>query len=374
MKVPAFLVLLLVAGSPSAPSTVSSLAVERLDVGPEALRWDGPQFVQADKKGRVFLLRGETLTVYPLGRNGQPGEPTRLQAAAPAGFEPAPIAWAAMSPDGGDWLLGSREDGPRHFPAGKEKALPELPQWPSGLGFAGSTPLVAVLPLGRSDSSQPPRLPGENPLLLELSGTNWAMRSRFDYQPPEPGAFERKSLARWANVLGARRLAARAEGRLWVAHVHAYRLELQSPSGRELTSVVVGPDHGRFRDPTDQEKAKLLDSTPQLAGRDLGVVPVYVVVGLGTGRDGCAYLVIRDGGSLFLDRFDPDEGKLERLELTGLEGSNFTVASGQDGLYLAPYDGRAGRYRLTWEALDNSEWNRVEGARVEERPPAEKPR
>jgi hypothetical protein len=359
---PALLVLVSLTASPSSEPT--KISAERLDSDPEALRWDGPQFVQADKKGRVFLLNGETLAVHPLDRKGRPGEPTKLEAAAPAGFEPAPVAWATMSRAGGDWLLGSRQDAPRYFPGGKERALPALPQWPSGLGFAGSSPVVAVLPLGLGETATPPRLPGENPLLLELSGTKWTVRTRFDYQPPEAGAFERKSLSRWVNLLGARRLAERSDGRLWVAHVHAYRLELQSPTGKVLASAQVGPSHGRFRDHTDEERERLLDSAPQLAGKGLGVLPVYVVVGLGADREGRAYLVIQEAGRFFLDRFTPDDSKLERLELTGLEGSNFTLAAGLDGLYLTPYNGLAGRYRIAWETLEVAEWSEVPGAQL----------
>jgi hypothetical protein len=100
------------------------------------------------------------------------------------------------------------------------------------------------------------------------------------------------------------------------------------------------------------------------ARANLGVLPVYVVVGLGTDREGRAYLVIQEAGRLFLDRFTPDDSKLERLELTGLEGSNFTLAAGLDGLYLAPYHGLAGRYRIAWEALEVAEWSEVPGAQL----------
>ncbi|MDX2000094.1 MAG: hypothetical protein SF066_20440, partial [Thermoanaerobaculia bacterium] len=95
---------------------------------------------------------------------------------------------------------------------------------------------------------------------------------------------------------------------------------------------------------------------------------------LGAGRDGRAYLVIQEDGRRFLDRFDPDEGKLERLELRDVEGSNFTLAAGQDGLYLAPYHALAGRYRLDWEALETAEWVPVPGGKVTgQLPPPPKP-
>ncbi len=41
--------------------------------------WKTPRFLQADGKGNLFLLRGDTLDVYPIDR-GVIGKPRRLEA------------------------------------------------------------------------------------------------------------------------------------------------------------------------------------------------------------------------------------------------------------------------------------------------------
>jgi hypothetical protein len=49
------------------------------------------------------LLRTDTLEVFPVGKAGALGNPTKLEAATPLN---APVLGAAMGPGGpGDWLL-----------------------------------------------------------------------------------------------------------------------------------------------------------------------------------------------------------------------------------------------------------------------------
>lgn len=374
MKVPALLLvstLLAVDGRASAPSNEpSQIKPERLDTGADALRWDAGQYLQADRKGRVFVFRADTLGVYPVDAKGQLGEPTRLVVAGSDPNASRRITHAALAPAGDDWLLSPFMGQPLWFPAGREKPLPSLPQHPSAVGFVGSTPVIAVLPLGQGQSASPPTLPGENPLLLELSGTEWRVRTRFDYAEPEAGAFNRQHVSTWARVLGARRLAARGDGKLWVAHVHAYRLELQTSAGRKLVEMQVGPDHGEVRAHSEAEVAEIeaalkSRNLPVGPGASHGLRADPVIIGLAAGRDDRAYLVGRAGGRFFLDRFDPSSGELTRLELTGLEGNNFTLAAGSGALYLASVNGLAGRWRIDWASLEAAEWQRVQGARVD---------
>jgi hypothetical protein len=69
----------------SADSEKKIVAVERFGAAPA---WSGPQKIQADRSGHVFLLQADTLEVYPVGKGGRLGEPAKLEAASPIN-EPA---------------------------------------------------------------------------------------------------------------------------------------------------------------------------------------------------------------------------------------------------------------------------------------------
>jgi hypothetical protein len=94
------LLLLIGVGANAGADDKKALTIERF--GPSPGR-QGPQKVQADKEGHVFVLRTETLEVYPVGKGGELGEPTKLEAASSI---EAPVLDAAMGPGGpGDCLL-----------------------------------------------------------------------------------------------------------------------------------------------------------------------------------------------------------------------------------------------------------------------------
>src|SRR5690349_18259458 len=65
------------------------------------LTWEAPQAIQADAKGRVFVLRGDDLAIYPLRSDGELGEPRRPR--VPAALR-KPFVRAVLSPSG-QWLL-----------------------------------------------------------------------------------------------------------------------------------------------------------------------------------------------------------------------------------------------------------------------------
>ena len=167
--------LLLVASgaAASADSEKKVVAVERFAAAPI---WSGPQKIQADSKGHVFLLRTDTLEVYPVGKGGRLGEPSKLEAASPIN---APVLDAAMGPGGpGDWLLRLPME-VHWFVDGKEKPLPRLTWRPWGVGYLRSTPVVSVLPLhapangtvviqhGKEESAAAPRV-------MALAGDRWS--------------------------------------------------------------------------------------------------------------------------------------------------------------------------------------------------------
>jgi hypothetical protein len=127
-----------------------SPCLRALDVAPlkgtaATLHWDGQQFIQADARGDVFLLRGEPLEVYPLTKSRELGEPVRLDLAVTSGF---PLD-AAMSPDG-NWAvnMGNKI---HYFVDAREVPLPELAPGlkPIFVGFLRGDPVVTVTPMPR---------------------------------------------------------------------------------------------------------------------------------------------------------------------------------------------------------------------------------
>src|SRR5262245_5543548 len=113
-----FAMLLVWAGGAGA----AALTPEPALTGQGAPRWAGSQFVQADRAGRVSVLRGDTLTVYPLTKGGTFGEPVKLQQ-TPGSESEMPLR-AALSPMGDRWLVYSPFS-VRLFVDGEEKSLPD---------------------------------------------------------------------------------------------------------------------------------------------------------------------------------------------------------------------------------------------------------
>src|SRR5436305_6248963 len=79
---------------------LSALNLEPLKGTGKTLQWSAPQFVQADAHGNVFLLRGDTLQVYPILKSHALGDPVRLATTITSG----PLLDAAMSAHGA-WML-----------------------------------------------------------------------------------------------------------------------------------------------------------------------------------------------------------------------------------------------------------------------------
>src|SRR5436853_1482271 len=65
-------------------------------------QWQASQAVQVDRQGRVYLLRSDTIEVYPVLKNGQLDKPVKLEAAGPLD---GPMLDAAMGDGPGDWLI-----------------------------------------------------------------------------------------------------------------------------------------------------------------------------------------------------------------------------------------------------------------------------
>src|SRR6185295_14073859 len=113
---------------PPAPKTEAAPEAEAAAVRPlhfaPGSGWEGQQFLQADKKGRLFLLSGRTLEVFRVTQEGGLEPVMHLAEGAAATPGRLPSVWqAAMSPRG-DWIV---QDGfqPRVFRDGDEESLAE---------------------------------------------------------------------------------------------------------------------------------------------------------------------------------------------------------------------------------------------------------
>jgi hypothetical protein len=343
--------------APAATAPLGSVVAERLRVA------DGDaetrQFLAADKKGRVFVLREESLTAHRLqpGDKLGLGDPIQAPTLDPEGLF---LTGVAMDSEAGAWLFTEAPHQVRLFVAGKEKAVASLDYPVRALAFLAGTPLVAVEPRGLTPRVET-RFPGEFPLLLEYVGSKWVPLVNRWISVEEFRENHRVSNA-WA-----RRLAIGPGDRIFCAHQVRYVVEWFSPGGKPSGRLQVGSGEIRYQPRTAEEKKELAATLPEAMAASLGDErPAYVTKAIAAGRDGRLYLLIaREEGGYALDRLDPTEEKLERLVVEGLEGTGFTLAAGSDGLYAGTIASGEGRWRLSWDSLETAKWSPVPGAKFE---------
>ena len=165
------------------------------------------------------------------------------------------------------------------------------------------------------------------------------------------------------------------EGKLWVGRQYAYRVQRLSSTGRILSEITV--DGGAVQEKkagTGVEiKLHAADANPTEATRsprqEKGTFHAFtaeqVVLDLAIGSDGRLYLLIRlPNGGAALDRFDPGRAVLERVTLRLPASGTFTMAAGRDALYIAAFDGKDGRWKLSWGALEQAQWKPVDSAEI----------
>lgn len=356
-------------------AVIASLALAANGAGPpvqqQALRpetlaepegWAGPRFLDSDKEGRVFLLHAESLTVYALNRHGELKVFDKLEALA-SPDEPEPVLAAAMSRDGGRWLLQVFGQKPlRLFVQRKEKSLPALEYMLGAIGFAGDEPLITVAPL---KLGQPMVLSTSEPapMLQRLVSSQWKTLVE-EILPFERGqdpllAFRTPRQAVFAHG---------AEGSFWMAQRHAYRLRHYSSTGKLLFEIRAGEGKIELRERTTSEQERLEASTA--AAGEQGVrfgqlsrqVAKKAIQAVATSRDGKLFWLVApdatDGKGLALDRYDPTgKGQVERLllELPSYDGRQ-SLALGNDGLFLANHQSGSGLWFASWEALEAADW------------------
>jgi hypothetical protein len=362
---PLSIAVLFLAASPMAAGAIEPEPIPSSDTTPT---WEGPQFVQADRAGHVFFFRGNSFEVYPVTKAGSFGDPTRLEAtAAEAGL----VHNAVLSPGGDQWLVYA-DFSVRRFMDGKEKPVPALEWNPWGVGFLRDIPLVAVIPrpLGRVREIDKT---AAAPWFLKLTNDRW------DLLLSRKGETLGKALASGgmndAIAESAVFFTSDRQGRLWAARQYSYRVQQFSPGGRALLEITVDGGgvrkrgeskgieiqfHGAQDDPVAATKNPRAEK-----GRYFPFTAEPVILALTEGHDGRFYFLVQAAGEAALDRYDPGRAVLERVPLRLKVKGAFTIAAGRDALYLATWRGETGRWRISWDTLEQAQWKAVEGARID---------
>lgn len=356
------------------------LLPERVSGDPSQANWNTPQFLQADAKGRVFLLHGDNLQVdqlLPSGKTVVRRAARDGEAAAVAGH---PVSEAVISPDGSSWLLLSLADHLSILHGDDRRELPAAGWVVSALAYTGDGPVIAVLPasVGGENATGAPLKQADwdkPPFLLRLHNQAW--QTLATQQPLAPN--ERHNVRAHSSMVdfkGARdtRLTSGRKGTLWVAQQNAHLLRHYSSLGVLEESVAVGGGQVQWRDRTEEEW-KLLDQQAHRVGakvdRDsLGKAQVVRVIRGLTSQDSRVYLAVETPEGLALDRWEGETRVLERLLLAKIEPGpgRIALAAGHDGLYIAARGLGEPIWRLDWQQLEDAKWKPVPDAVL--RPPA----
>lgn len=380
LLLPLFLILWTAApSSPSdSPAPLAIVPAVPLKESP-SLAWVERQFVQADKQGRVFLLKGGTLELFALRPGGQLEPKGRLEDATDEGRERL-IESAAMSLAGDVWVLFSKPNRLDVFQSGKRRESVDSPWMVSAVAAPAGDPIVSALP-AVMDSATVGARPAAPPSLARWDGKRWSPMAEGSFgkrtrpEAGSPGAVEGVSLMEQMRGESSRLLAGAADGSLWVADRHAYRLRSFSPLGMAKGELRVGEGevHWDERSAEEWRRAEKLARQEGLAfdRRSLSRVRATETLrALALGRDGAVYLLVQAEGGVALDRFSAAQLRLERVLLSGLDPlpPRLTLAAGQDGLYLAGPSGRLGLWRIAAEALERADWQPVAEADFDGRP------
>ena len=351
----------------AAETTPPRLRPAVVEVG--AAEAPGSQFLGADSKGRLVLLRGNHPVFHRLLPSGEArawGDEDSRQGLFDTGV--TRVLDAAMSPDG-TWVLLT----PEHLFRVTEHEVEILPdpRWMALSVGVADAPVAAVIPViqGRV---RPRRFdPDSPPLLVELNSSGWAPLVEEPFSIEEKAAPEDQHALRAFRALS---LAPASSGGFWAAHRYLYRIRRFSPSGRERLDVALdahpAPDH-LDDEAVEAIRSSLEEQAALLGEKDAVIRPFTVksaIEALAEGRDGKLYLYVAAGlfgPAPLLDRYDPVTHRIERAVLDLEPPGGVTLAAGHDGLWIAAI--RAGHeiWRIPWAELDAFPWQPVGGVFVD---------
>lgn len=356
----------LASGARAEDGQLSRISAQALPTTEEPPVWNSCQFARADKAGRVYLLRCDTLDIYQILGNGEIVARGKLRPSAP--FDTASMFRdATMSPAGDAWAILDFDFKVHLFRGGEEKAVPPVNWIPRVLAVPNGelTALVfaefASMGKEAGPAVRPSRLPSNPPFLLQLDGSDW--NTLVEGEVPRVAEI-RSGIGHELRAANEYWLAVDAKGALWVAARNAYRLKKYSPTGKLLTEIQVGDGKVKFGERSEKElrRARTLGGNFNLPkSRAERIVRAMTI-----GRDRRVYLLVDTADGLGLDRYDPDPVRnvVERVLVDGVTADRMTVAAGTHGLYLAALEGNRGRWVISWESLESAKWQPVPEARI----------
>jgi hypothetical protein len=340
----------------------------------------GPQYLAADARGRLHLLRGDRPTFHTLTPDGQLhpwGDPERQRAFLETSA-PNVLLDASLSPDG-TWILLNPADVLVISPH-ETRTLPAPPWMPLAVALPDH-PVAAVLPIIPRRVKPPGFDPDSPPLLLELTSSGWTPLVDGPFNAAERAAPPGHHTHRAFRALHLAPASAGAGGSrgLWAAHRYLYRLRRFSPAGRELLDLTLAPDptpESLDDDTVDELRRTLADRAALLGEGDAVIRPFTArptLEALTEGRDGAVYLYVAPGvfgPEPLLDRYDPVTHRLERAVLALDHPGQVTLAAGRHALWIAAVRGHHQLWRIPWSDLDQLPWQTVPGLHLNGAPVA----
>jgi len=332
--------------------------------------WDETQFIQADKQGRVFVLRGSpVLEVFAL-EGGELKSKGRLEGPTVGRDDGGAVSLASLSAAGDVWVLFTGPTTLETFEGVKRAQTIESTWKISDLAAGSGEPIASVIPVELNTPSPESPTLLRPPQIRRWDGKRWETTIEGDYSDEEaPGAVSWN--LRFSAVYSSL-LALTPERHLWVANQYAARLRHYSPSGVLKGELVLGSGKVAWSEskPADREALQLrLDAALKKSGFSAtmsapGTVPRATYRAITVGLDGYVYLVAETENGLALDRFQPNLPSYERLLLSDCEigPGRPSLAAGRHELVLGARQGKGGSWEIPYEMLDGAKWKPVPGA------------